>query len=395
MKLPSGYRMSEVSRRLNAPASNVWQVHEDALARKRAGEDILLLSVGDPDFSTPDYITVHTVAQIRRGRTHYSPVAGEPELRETLAELESNVSGRRFVPEQFVIFPGATAALYATFSCLLNPGDEVIIPEPMYAAYQSLFDAIGAVIVSVPLAGPDFALDPQDVIAAIGPATRAVLVNTPGNPCGNLLPATTLETLAEACRKANVWFVCDEVYSLITFDAPHVSALRATSDLQNVIVIDGLSKSHAMSGWRVGWVAGPISLAEELARFAGATQFGCCQFIQDGAAYALRHDPPDVEQMRLEYQRRRDFAITKLDGIPSLRYSRPRGGMFIMIDVSGVAADGDEFARRLLDEAGISTVPGRGFGPSAAGYIRVSLTHPIDLLGAAFDRMAKVAAGNP
>lgn len=372
----------------------MWEVHEDALARKQAGEDIVLLSVGDPDFSTPGYIADHTVAQIRLGRTHYSPAAGEPELRQTLAELENSISPGAFVAEQFAIFAGATSALYATFSCMLDPGDEVVVPEPMYAAYRGLFAAVGATIVGVPLSGKDFVLDPEAVITAIGPATRAVLVNTPGNPCGNIIPASTLETLAAYCRKAGIWFVCDEVYSLITFDDPHISALRAAKDLTNVVVIDGLSKSHAMSGWRVGWVVAPATLVEELARFGKASQFGCCQFVQDGAAYALRHDPPDVELMRLEYQRRRDFAMAKLDGIPSLRYFRPRGGMFIMVDVSRVADNGDDFARRLLDEAGISTVPGRGFGPSATAYIRVSLTQPVEILGGAFDRMAEVAGSS-
>jgi arginine:pyruvate transaminase len=392
MKLP----LSQVVRRLQAPGASVWAVHEDALARQQAGEDILLLSVGDPDFPTPDYITDHTVAGIRAGRTHYSPVVGEPELRQTLAELETKTTGLTFAPEQFAIFPGATAALYATFRCLLDPGDEVVIAEPMYAAYRGLFDSIGARIVSVPLRNPpesgtEFHLDPDAVINAIGPATRAVLVNTPGNPCGNIIPASTLTKLAAHCRQAGIWFVCDEVYSLITFDEPHISALRAAANLDNVIVIDGLSKSHAMSGWRVGWVAAPGALVEELARFSSATQFGCCQFVQDGAAYALRHDPPDVELMRLEYQRRRDFAMAKLDRIPALGYYRPQGGMFIMIDVSRVANDGGDFARRLLDTAGISTVPGRGFGPSAASFIRVSLTQPPEILDAAFDQMAKVA----
>ena len=386
--------LSKVTKRLRAPAANVWQVHEDALARSQAGQDILLLSVGDPDFPTPGYITDHTVRQIRQGRTHYSPAAGEPELRQTLAQLETNVTGRNFVAEQFAIFPGATAALYATFQCLLNPGDEVVVSEPMYVAYRPLFDAIGASIVEVPLTAPDFTLDLPAVIAAIGPATRAVLVNTPGNPCGNIIPASSIQLLAEYCRNANVWFVCDEVYSLITFDEPHISALNAVKDLSNVVVIDGLSKSHAMSGWRVGWVAAPASLVEDLVRFAGATHFGCCQFVQDGATYALRRDPPDVERMRLEYLRRRELAMARLDAIPALGYARPRGGMFIMVDVSRVAKSGDEFARRLLDEAGISTVPGRGFGPSAAAYIRVSLTQPAQILDRAFDGIAKVAGSD-
>jgi len=379
--------LSRLTERLQAPSTDVWQVHDEAVARRQAGEDVILLSVGDPDFATPDYIAQHTVDCIRRGRTHYSPAAGEPELLEAIAELETRITGRPFVPEQFVVFPGATAALFAVFSCIADPGDEILLPEPMYAGYGGVFDGVGVAVRHVALAPPDFELDVDGLIAAIGPRTRAVLVNTPGNPCGNLIPSQALSRLAQACRERDVWLVCDEVYSLITFDEPHVSLLRSTDDLSNIVVIDGLSKSHAMSGWRIGWAVAPPALAAELVRFSGATFFGVCQFAQDGAACALRRDAPDVEKMRLEYQRRRDYALRRLDAIPELDCFRPRGGMFVMVDVSRVATDGEAFARRLLDEALVSTLPGRGFGPGTANYVRLGLTHPVSTLEAVFDRI--------
>jgi arginine:pyruvate transaminase len=223
--------------------------------------------------------------------------------------------------------------------------------------------------------------------------TRAVLVNTPGNPCGNLIDPATLSELADGCRERNLWLVCDEVYSLITFESPHISLLRCTDDLSNIAVVDGLSKSHAMSGWRLGWVVAPPPLVEQLIRVANAALFGTSQFVQDGAAYALANDAPDVEKMRLEYQRRRDYVMQRLDQIPGLGYFKPAGGMFIMVDSSAIANDGADFARRLLDEAGISVIPGSGFGASTANYVRMSLTHPISVLTDVFDRIETVVAG--
>jgi arginine:pyruvate transaminase len=220
-----------------------------------------------------------------------------------------------------------------------------------------------------------------------------VLVNTPGNPCGNLIEEPTLRALAEGCRNRDLWLVSDEVYSLLTFDAPHWSLLRYDGDHSNLVVIDGLSKSHAMSGWRIGWAAAPPELVAGLIRFSSAALFGVSQFVQDGAAYALANDTADVEAMRLEYQRRRDYAASRLDRIPNLGYFRPRGGMFIMVDAGKICNEGEIFARQLLDEAGLSTIPGRGFGPSAATYVRVSLTHPIDVLEDVFDRMERIASG--
>lgn len=382
---------SEATRRLGKPGNDVWRVHEEAVERQRAGDDVILLSVGDPDFPTPGYITEHTVEAINRGRTHYSPAAGEPVLRQAIADLESSITGMPFDPARFVIFPGATSALFGVFASIADPGDAVVIPEPMYAGYVGVFEALGIEVIPVPLCAPDFSVDVDAVFAAVTDRTRAVLVNTPGNPCGNLIGEDVLRTLAAGCRQRDLWLVSDEVYSLITFDAPHWSLLRYDTDQSNVVVIDGLSKSHAMSGWRIGWVASPPELAAQLARYSSATLFGVCQFVQDGAAYALANDSSDVDAMRLEYQRRRDYAAARLDGIVDLEYFLPRGGMFMMVNAARICNEGADFAWRLLNEAGLSTVPGRGFGPSVASWVRVSLTHPIDVLEDVFDRMAKVA----
>ena len=379
---------SELSRRLAAEGAGVWQVHNEALARRNRGDDVIVLSVGDPDFPTPPEITEYLVRQVNRGRTHYSPAGGEPELLAAIASLETGVEGRSFSPGQFTIFPGATAALYGVFACILDPGDEVVIPEPMYIGYHGIFDGIGARVISVPLdADNGFAMNVSQVADAITRRTRAVLVNTPGNPAGNILPGSVLRELAAVCADRGVWLVCDEVYSLFTYDEAHVSLLKAADTLDNVVVVDSLSKSHAMSGWRIGWTFAPDSLTQKLWRYCGATFFGCSQFIQDAAAFALSFNGPHILRMRDEYRARRDYVVGRVNRLNRLDCFEPRAGMFVMLDVSRCARDGDDFARRLLDEQGVSVIPGAGFGANTANYVRFSLTQPVEVLGRALDRI--------
>ncbi len=379
--------LSRVSKRLAAPDSDVWKVHYDALARQAKGEDILLLSVGDPDFDTPSYISEHVIERINAGRTHYSTAQGEESLRRAIARLERKGTAIPFSADQVVIFPGATAALYAIFASILDEGDGVLVPEPMYVGYHNIFEALGARLQTVALKPPQFQLDVNALLDRIDASTKAVLINTPGNPCGNIIPPKSLARLAEECHRRSLWLICDEVYSLITFEEPHISLLKCTQNFENIIVIDGLSKSHAMSGWRVGWAIGAASLIGAATRFSGAALFGVSQFIQDGATYALENDAKDVERMRRAYQARRDLALSRLDNIPQLGYFQPAGGMFVMLDSSRVANNGADFSERLLDQAGISTIPGAAFGPSAANYVRLSLTMDEGGLGRAFDRI--------
>lgn len=383
-KLP----MSQLSRRLDQEASDVWAVHYEALARRDNGEDIIVLSVGDPDFPTPPEITDYLVQQVHRGRTHYSPAGGEPGLLRALAELETRVEGRSFAPDRFTIFPGATAALYGVFACILDDGDEVLVPEPMYIGYHGIFDGLGGRIKRLPLdVDRGFELDVDALASALDDRTRAVLVNTPGNPAGNILDEQTLRRLAAVCHERGIWLVCDEVYSLFTYDKAHVSLLKAAESLDNVIVIDSLSKSHAMSGWRIGWTVAPAEFTRNLHQYCGAVFFGCSQFIQDAAEFALSFNAPHIENMKQEYRARRDYVVNRVAALNNVSCFSPGAGMFVMLDVSQCAADGDEFARRLLDHCNVSVIPGAGFGNNTRNYVRLSLTQPVDTLAAAFDRM--------
>ena len=276
-----------------------------------------------------------------------------------------------------------------TFACVADPGDEVVVCEPMYLGYPGIFDVLGVDLRRVSLdANAGFVLDVDAVMAACGPRTRAVLVNTPGNPVGNMIDAATLAALAARCLEAGLWLVCDEVYSLMTFAGRHTSLLRAAASLDNVVVIDGLSKSHAMAGWRVGWSISNPELARTMGAVAGSVFFGCSQFVQDAAAFALSRDEPYVAAMRDEYRARRDLVSERLARVPGLRWHEPAAGMFVMVDVTGLAADGDVFAETMLDQARVALLPGRHFGANAAGYVRLSLTQPRAVLDEALGRLA-------
>lgn len=388
-------RYSQAVARLDADAdAGAWSVHERALERRHAGGDVILLCIGDPDFDTPPLIFGEALAAMRAGRTHYSPPAGEPALRQAIAELESRTSPHPCTPEEVVVFAGATNALFAVMSTLLDPGDSIVVPEPMYVGYTPIFRSLGIEVIPVPLlAEQNFSLDLPSMKASIRATTRAMLINTPGNPAGNMIAAEQMADLAAFCRERGLWLICDEVYSMITFRRRHTSLRAAAGETDNVVMVDALSKSHAMSGWRIGWTVSPVPLAERLTRFGAAMLFGCSQFIQDAAAFALRNDDVYVEKMRLEYLARRDLLVSGLNAVPGLRCAVPDAGMFVMVDVSGTGLDGLAFAEGLFDAAGVSTVPGVGFGPSGRDYVRVSMAQDRAVLGEAVARMGRFVEG--
>ena len=381
---------SQTAHRLSSNGSDVWDISNRAAALERAGESVIRLCVGDPDFDTPTPIHAAVGQSLRRGRTHYSPSQGEAELRRAIATLETQTSHHTCQPEEVVVFPGATNALYSVLSCLLDPHDELLVPDPHYIGYCGLLAVIGCRVTPVPLqVGNNFAFDIDGIKAAISPDTRAVLINTPGNPAGNMISQDHLAELADYLRQRNIWLVCDEVYSMITFDRRHVSLRASARQLENVVMIDGLSKSHAMSGWRIGWALAPESLVPHLSNFTAATIFGCPQFIQDAAAFALQHDEYYVAQMREEYRRRRDLVVERIAKIDGLHCQPPAAGMFVMVNVRALGVCGRVFAGALLEHQKVSTLPGDGFGNTTKDFVRITLAQPREQLEEALQRIGQ------
>jgi arginine:pyruvate transaminase len=346
----------------------------EQLALREQGVDVLLLSIGDPDFDTPQPIVQAAIGSLLAGDTHYPVVRGSQGLRDSIARRHRQRSGQSVDAEHVIVFPGAQCAVYSVVQCLLDPGDEVLVAEPMYVTYEAVFGASGAKVVPVPVCSQNgFRVDPADVAALITPNTRAMLLNSPNNPSGASLPMKAWKALAQLCIRHDLWLISDEVYSELLFEGEHISPASLPGMAERTATINSLSKSHAMSGWRVGWVVGPQSLCEHLVNLSLCMLFGIPDFIQNAAQLALDENLPHVALMCEEYRLRRDLVRASLDLCPGIRAIRPDGGMFVMVDVRQTGLSAQHFAERLLDGYGVSVLAGEAFGPSAAGHIRIGL----------------------
>lgn len=383
-------RFSKLAARLAGSEDGAWGVHNDALEMQRRGEDVVVLSIGDPDFRTPEPIVDNAVSHLKVGRTHYSPALGELGLRRAVADYENRVSPHDCSVDEVSIYPGVTAGIFAVMNCLLDPGDAAVLVDPMYVGYEPIFKALQAEMQIVRAeARNGFVFEVSAIKNAVTDNTKVVFINTPANPTGAIVPREALAELAEFCQSRGIWLVCDEVYSMFCFEKPHISLRTAAHKLDYLVVIDGLSKSHAMSGWRMGWVVAPAELTEHLGNFSAMSIFGCPQFIQDASAFALNNDEYYVKEMRDEYKHRRDVVCERLLMMPGIRFNKPDAGMFIMIDVSDYSEDDKVFARQLLDAQRLSLLPGSAFGVSTSGHLRFSLVKPLEELTEGCNRLEK------
>ncbi len=385
-------RYASITNRLSGKGSRAWHVHDLAAARREAGEDVIALTIGDPDFETPSAIIEAMVASARAGRTHYSPSTGYPELREAIAARVSPYAGRAIASDEVAFFPGAQAALYAVCTVLLEAGDEVIVPEPAYATYEGVFGATGATEVRVPLR-PErgFHLDVDDVRRAITVRTRAVVINTPQNPTGAAFGAATLAALGELCAEHDLWLVSDEVYAELVFGKAHASALAISGAEGRVCAISSLSKSHAMTGFRHGWAVGPTELIQHLDNLLSSMLFGSPAFIQDAGVAALRHADDVTTHMRDAYEQRARVVVDALRDARGITVRMPEGGMFVLADVRESGLDDLEWALGLLAAEGVGVLPTGSFGTSGEGHVRIGLAADTATLSEACRRIARYA----
>lgn len=384
-------RYAALVERLANEGERAWEVHERALRHRRQGGDVVLLSIGDPDFDTPAAIAEALVERLRAGDTHYGAIDGSLELKAAIAAFHARHGGGQAGPEHVSVTLGAQGALYGALMCIAQAGDEVVVPQPAYVTYDSVVQASGAVPVAVALRPEHgFRLDAGDIAAAVTDRTRAILVNTPHNPSGAVATRAELEALAALCRRRGLWLVCDEVYGRTLFDGRrHLSPRALPGMAERTIVADSLSKSHAMTGWRIGWTVGPPAFARHMYRLGLALHYGPPTFVQAAALAAFSGTFPEVEAMRARYQARRDLVCEALAGRRGIRALAPQGGCFMMVDVRASGLASQVFAERLLDEAGVAVLAGEGFG--AAGFVRLSLTAPEDDLVRAAARIARFA----
>jgi aspartate aminotransferase len=350
----------------------------EAGARARAleaeGRSIIHFEIGEPDFETPSTVREAAKAALDAGLTHYPPFAGLPELRSAIAR---DVTARKGVPAEaanvFVTVGAKGVLLYAVMA-LVDPGDEVLVPNPGWPVYESLTRFVGGTAVPVAVRmGDRPGLDVDDLAARITPRTRLVILNSPHNPTGSVLSRGDLERIAELARRHDLAVLSDEIYSRITYDGvAHVSIASLPGMAERTIVLDGFSKTYAMTGWRLGYAVVPGWLAPAFGTLIINTVSGATSFAQAGAVEALARAQPAVAAMTEEFRARRDVVVDALNRIPGLECRRPDGAFYAFPSVAGTGMDGATFATRLLHEAGVCVLPGASFGSGGRDHARIS-----------------------
>jgi arginine:pyruvate transaminase len=376
----------------SGPGSGGWSVQQEAAVLRDSGHDVIFLTIGDPDQPTPAPVIEATIAALRRGRTGYGSMVGHPELRAAIAARFASRTGRPCAAENVTVTTGAQGGLYCAMQCLVGPGDEVIVPEPVYATYQGVLAASGAEMVMVPLpAERGFHPDLDSIAGAITPHTRVVWINSPHNPTGAVFTPDEIAGIAEICRRHDLWLVSDEVYEDLAFARPHLSPWSLPDMAERTIVVSSLSKSHSMPGFRLGWIIGPPALGRHLFVLLLSMTYGTPPFIQEGALAALSAELPEVAALRDDYRRRAELMSGILAAAPNCRPIPPEGGMFVLLDIRGTGMAAQQFASALLENEDVAVLPCDAFGPSAAGHLRISLTEPDARLAEAGHRIVRFA----
>ncbi|MDH3689705.1 MAG: pyridoxal phosphate-dependent aminotransferase [Gammaproteobacteria bacterium] len=382
--------------RISGESVDAWGVHYDAIIRRDAGEDIIVLSVGqETGERTPEPIVQAAIDSLRSGRHHYTATSGEEQLRAAIAEHHYAITGQFVDKEQCSVFVGAQNGLFAVAQCLLEGGDDVLLLEPYYTTYPATFTATGAGLTSVETKSENsFQPDPDDVIAAITPNTRAIVINSPNNPTGAIYTRDRLKPIVQACVDRDIWVICDEVYATLTQLGEFTSPCVLSGADKVCISVSSLSKSHRMTGWRMGWVVGPKRLSGHLYNLSMCMSYGLPPFIQDAAVVALRTERKIAATVHETMQRRAKSFLSALDGISGVIVHSAVGGMFVVLDISALNVSGEKFAQGFLTQHNVSVLPCDGFGPSAAGLLRVSLCEPTERLLIASQRLRQYVEQN-
>lgn len=386
-------RFSHLVERIGGERADAWEIHSEAMRRQREGQDIILLSVGDSDHDTPPAIVQAAVDSLWAGRTKYTGSRGDLRLREAIAARQGAHCGLDISPDQVVVTTGTQGALTAAILCTLDHGDELIVIEPMYVTYEAVAGLAGAKLVMVP-AWPEngFLPDAKDIEAAVTDRTRAILYASPNNPTGSVLPGSLVKEIGEIAKRHDLWILADEVYAELIYEGKHVSPLQFPDLAERSVVTSSLSKSHAMSGWRMGWVISPEEMAPHMENVMLCTTYGLPGFNQDGAFHALTQDLPELAAIKESYRRRRDRLHQRLNAIEGLSCHLPTGAMFIMLDVRATGLSAQDYAFGLLRSQGVSLLPADTFGDSATGHVRLALGAPDDILEDAAGRIAAYTA---
>ena len=373
----------------------------EVLARARKleaeGKRIVHLEIGEPDFATPDNIVEAGIGAMQNGFTHYTPASGIWEAREAVAGFVSRTLKTQVEPDEVVLVPGSKNVLLFTLLACIEPGDEVILPDPGYPAYASQVNFIGAVPKTVTLReDKGFRMDLDELASLVTPKTRLLIINTPQNPTGGILTEEDVDFVSNLAQEHDLLVVSDEIYSQLVYGFHHVSPLSRPGMRERTVLMDGLSKSYAMTGWRLGYAVAPRALAARFDTLMINSSSCAAAFTQIAAIEALGSPESEhaVRRMVKVFERRRDLVVDGLNEIPGFRCHRPQGSFYVFPNIEGTGFGEHELADRLLSEAGVAVLPGTAFGHAGRGFIRIAYTQSEDELKLGLRRIKEFVAAN-
>ncbi|MFT5001371.1 MAG: arginine:pyruvate transaminase [Paracoccaceae bacterium] len=371
--------------------SDGWDVFYKARALKDAGEDILELTIGEHDIKTEPAILTAMYDSAMAGNTGYAIVPGSPPLREAIAARVQARTGVPTTANNIIVTPGGQSALFAAHSAVLNPGDTALYLDPFYATYPGTLRAAGAIDQPIQTQPSNDFQPTRGELEEYAGSAVSLMMNSPNNPTGVVYARETVELICDVARQNDLWLISDEVYDTQVWEGEHITPRAMPDMIERTLVIGSMSKSHAMTGSRVGWIVAPEAVIESLIDLSTCTTYGVPGYIQAAALFALQQGDPLEDRVAEVFRRRRGLAQDTLKGVNALRTVPSSGAMYLMLDIRATGMSGEEFALALLDAEKIAVMPGESFGKAAAGHIRVAMTIADDRFVKALQRLAAFA----
>jgi aspartate aminotransferase len=368
-----------------------FEVLAKAKALEKQGRSIVHLEIGEPDFDTPNNIKEAATKAMKAGYTHYVPAAGIPELRTAIAEYLSKSRGINVDPDEVVVTPGAKPIIFFSILACVEPGDEVLYPNPGFPIYESMVNFVGAKPVPMPLKEEnDFAIDNDDTADKITKKTKMIILNSPENPTGGVLTKDNLEVIADRIKgRDDVLVLTDEVYSQIIYEGKHQSIASLAGMKDKTVLLDGFSKTYAMTGWRLGYAAMRKDLAQKVAQLMINSNSCTCAFTQMAGAEALRGPQDEARKFVEEFKRRREVIVNGLNKIKGITCKKPRGAFYVFPNVKSFGVESKKLADHILQDAGVAVLSGTAFGSYGEGYLRLSFANSVENINKAMERISE------
>jgi aspartate/methionine/tyrosine aminotransferase len=382
------YELLLARRMARLGTETAFEVLSKAKALERQGRSIIHLEIGEPDFSTPANIVEAAVDALRKGWTHYGPSAGLPELRETIAKEVSLTRGVEVSPDEVVVVPGGKPIMFFTMLALIDDGDEVIYPNPGFPIYESMINYVGGKAVPIQLHEErDFAMDVRELAPLITDRTKLIILNSPQNPTGGILQREDIEQIARVIGDRNIMVLSDEIYSRLQFEGEPFSIMKVPGMKQRTILLDGFSKTYAMTGWRIGYGVMRLDLAAQITRLMTNSNSCTASFTQMAGIEALRGDQSPVAHMCAEFKHRSEVFVTGLNRIKGFSCRMPKGAFYVFPNITATGWQSKPLADALLEQAGVAALSGTAFGQFGEGYVRFSVANSLNNLEEALNRI--------